>query len=410
MSRTMIAPSTPSSFGSEPDTTQRFGPISMKTREKATPLWRTHNEKAQKSGQRGAIYWVGKALVGEDAAPTGQRAKGASYYGEWNDNKKSGYGVQTFPNGQKYEGQWAGGLRNGEGTLWIPVGKSGKLRKLYVGGWRDDRRHGKGTCFFKNGEFFQGEWDGGMMHGQGQLRYENGDLYVGEWHQGQRSGQGTLNKANGDCYEGYWLNDKREGSGSYFYASSGKVFVGEWANDLPKAGVYTQAHANPEQAAAVPTTTTLPPVRLALPAEVLEGALAAVRNARKAHRAKSTPVQRLFSQDEMRSLMGAFTAVGKNNETRDDLITPSQVQELCASLGATVTQPRLRRLLGDAGLFPDDPMLRIGFEQFLRVIALLLDEESAAANADAMNDPLASADDIWDELDVDAHLDSEKFA
>ena len=61
----------------------------------------------------------------------------------------------------------------------------------------------------------------------------------------------------------------REGSGSYFYAESGKVFVGEWANDLPKvgnrtcqtagwgranrknqrqAGVYTQANSNPEQA------------------------------------------------------------------------------------------------------------------------------------------------------------------
>ena len=29
--------------------------------------------------------------------------------------------------------------------------------------------------------------------------------------------------------------DMREGSGSYFYAESGKVFVGEWVNDLPKA-------------------------------------------------------------------------------------------------------------------------------------------------------------------------------
>ena len=29
--------------------------------------------------------------------------------------------------------------------------------------------------------------------------------------------------------------DLREGSGSYFYAESGKVFVGEWVNDLPKA-------------------------------------------------------------------------------------------------------------------------------------------------------------------------------
>lgn len=32
----------------------------------------------------------------------------------------------------------------------------------------------------------------------------------------------------------------REGSGSYFYAESGKVFVGEWVNDLPKAGTSNQ--------------------------------------------------------------------------------------------------------------------------------------------------------------------------
>merc|ERR1719261_988004 len=145
-----------------------------------------------------------------------------------------------------------------------------------------------------------------MMHGQGTLRYANGDLYIGDWHDGQRSGHGTLNKANGDCYEGYWLNDQREGSGSYFYAESGKVFVGEWAENLPKAGIYTQAYPNPEQATPVPTTTTLPPVRLALPAEVLEGALAAVRNARKSYRACGTPIDRLFAEEELDALRGAF--------------------------------------------------------------------------------------------------------
>lgn len=250
-------------------------------RPKTEPLWRLHDAKAQKSGQRGTIYWVGRSLVGEDGQKTGEKAQGASYNGEWHDNKKNGYGVQIYPNGEKYEGQWANGLRNGEGTLWVPIGKGKKLRKLYVGSWRDDKRHGRGTCYFRNGEFFQGTWDNGKMHGQGTLRYSNGDLYIGEWHDGLRSGHGTLNKANGDCYEGYWLNDKREGSGSHFYDSSGKVFVGEWSNDLPKAGVYTQAIPNPEQATVVPVTSTLPPLRLAFPAEVLEGALAAVRDGRK---------------------------------------------------------------------------------------------------------------------------------
>mmetsp|Transcript_94371 Transcript_94371/g.224788 ORF Transcript_94371/g.224788 Transcript_94371/m.224788 type:complete len:286 (-) Transcript_94371:41-898(-) len=240
------------------------------------PLWRHHDRKAMKSGQRGSIYWVGKQILSQDGSKTGQVEKGASYRGEWENNAKEGYGVQVSPSGQKYEGQWAHGLRNGEGTLWIPINKT-KLRKLYVGGWKDDQRHGRGSCFFKEGNYYQGDWTEGKMDGQGMLRYSNGDLYIGEWSMGLRSGHGTLTKANGDCYEGYWLNDKREGSGSFFYAESGKVFVGEWVEDLPKAGVYAQAAAHPEQATPVPETAPLPKLRLKAPDQVLDEALDAAR-------------------------------------------------------------------------------------------------------------------------------------
>jgi len=326
------------------------------------------------------IYWVGKAIMGEDGRPTEQRTKGASYRGEWLHNSKTGYGVQIYPNGQKYEGQWENDLRNGEGTLWMPVGKAQKLRKLYVGGWQDDKRHGRGTCFFKNGEFYQGSWDQGKMHGHGTLRYGNGDLYIGDWHQGLRSGQGTLNKANGDCYEGYWLNDKREGSGSFFYAQSGKVFVGEWANDLPKAGVYTQANPNPEQTTPVPKTSTLPSLELAFPAQVLESALMAVRNARKGFRAKTTPIERLFADDEVAALHSAFESA----QQPDGTIGVDGLQKLCSHLGisfSTVGALRFQQLLADVG-FPADADAALTFEDFLRVIALLLDEE-AAANPDS---------------------------
>lgn len=334
----------------------------------------------KKPEQRATIYWVGKAIVGEDGRKTESRMKGASYRGEWVDNSKNGYGVQVYPNGQKYEGQWEGDLRNGEGTLWMPVGKAQKLRKLYVGGWQNDKRHGRGTCFFKNGEFYQGSWDQGKMHGNGTLRYGNGDLYIGDWHQGLRSGQGTLNKANGDCYEGYWLNDKREGSGSFFYAQSGKVFVGEWANDLPKAGVYTQANPNPEQTAQVPVTSTLPSLELAFPAQVLESSLMVVRNARKGFRAKTTPIERLFADDEVTALHSAFESAQQPGGT----IGVEDLTKLCAHLGisfSTVGALRFEQLLADVG-FPADADTALTFEDFLRVIALLLDEE-AAANPDA---------------------------
>jgi len=41
---------------------------------------------------------------GEDGVKTGDRARGVSYHGEWHGDKKNGYGVQVFPNGDKYEG------------------------------------------------------------------------------------------------------------------------------------------------------------------------------------------------------------------------------------------------------------------------------------------------------------------
>jgi len=365
------------------------------------PLWRTHDAKAQKTGQRGTIYWVGKSIVGEDGQPTGARLRGASYNGEWQDNKKDGYGVQVYPNGEKYEGQWGSGLRHGEGTLWVPVGRAQKLRKLYVGGWVNDKRHGKGTFFFKNGESFHGYWDNGEMHGDGTLRYDNGDLYVGEWHNGQRSGQGTLNKANGDCYEGSWLNDKREGNGSYFYAEKGKVFVGEWANDLPKAGIYTQASPSPDQTLAVPLTTNLPPVRLAVPAEVLERALMAVRNARKSVRVQATPVNRFFSDDELDALRSVFQTLQRNDGT----VGPGDVGTLCSQLGTEVPEARVRQLLTQVGLAGEpaagplngsqqlSEVRPIDFDGFLRVVALLLDEEAAVAQ---YNPPLTSSQEAFD--------------
>jgi len=341
-------------------------------KEKKEQLWKISHAKSFKHGNRSTIYWVGQKKIGEDNLPTGERMHGASYHGEWKGDAKTGYGIQTYPNGNKYEGQWESGKRAGEGVLWIRVGKTGnKLRKLFVGGWKDDKRHGKGTCFFRNGEYFQGDWELGKMHGTGQMRYANGDMYIGSWNDGDRSGYGTLNKANGDSYEGYWLKDKREGSGSYFYAETGKVFVGEWVNDLPKAGVYSQAQTNPEQAVAVPQTSKLPPVRLTGPAEVLEGALSMVRQERTAYRAKHTPIESLFTAEELADLKDAFNAA----QQADGTIQMLDLQGLYQSLGITISPPELTVLCQSIDIEAETAAL--SFTDFARTIALILDQEVA---------------------------------
>lgn len=327
--------------------------------------------KSLKEGSHSTIYWVGKKERGEDGTLTGTHKEGASYQGEWQGDKKSGYGIQTYPNGNKYEGSWENGARCGEGVLWIRPAGQKKLRKLYIGGWLKDKRHGKGTCFYKNAEYYQGDWVSGRRHGQGQMRYANGDLYLGAWHDDQRSGYGTLNRANGDSYEGYWLRDMREGSGSYFYAASGKVFVGEWVDDLPKAGVYTQSQANPDQALAVPVTTMLPQVRLVNPAGVLEDALARVRADRTGFRAQHTPIENLFSEDELADLKQAFSSAQQADGT---ISVALDLQALYKGLGIQIGDTELADLLRSVGLDTSRPLT---FADFARTIAMVLDQEVA---------------------------------
>ena len=53
------------------------------------------------------------------------------------------------------------GLKHGKGTYTVADGRK------YVGGYKDDERHGFGTEFFPNGTiYFQGEWaNGEPVHG-----------------------------------------------------------------------------------------------------------------------------------------------------------------------------------------------------------------------------------------------------
>jgi hypothetical protein len=42
-------------------------------------------------------------------------------------------------------------------------------------------RHGKGRCFFSNGEVYEGDWKNDKRSGNGTLRDQNGEIYNGEW-------------------------------------------------------------------------------------------------------------------------------------------------------------------------------------------------------------------------------------
>ncbi len=56
------------------------------------------------------------------------------YVGDWKNNKKNGFGIQYYSNGDKYEGGWVENKRHGQGTFWVSNAKN-KLRREYTGDW-----------------------------------------------------------------------------------------------------------------------------------------------------------------------------------------------------------------------------------------------------------------------------------
>lgn len=92
-----------------------------------------------------------------------------------------------------------------------------------------------------------------------------------------------LTRRNGDHYEGHWVNDMKEGQGSYFYSDRNKIFVGEWVEDKPKAGIYSgvtddQKHeAKNEHYTDADEEVHLPELKLKNPEQVLRQALQDVK-------------------------------------------------------------------------------------------------------------------------------------
>lgn len=252
---------------------------------------------AEKKWDTGSVYkgeWLANRKHGYG---TQIWSNGNKYEGEWADGKREGHGIlwlreKPTPEQKKKmeEKAQAAALvsSSSSSSAAAAVKNAGakKLRRVYAGNWKNDLKDGQharatrvraamehqdalscggsGTklthlhslCFFDNfavtqpglgvyfypdGSRYEGLWSEGVRCGRGTLYSPNGDSYTGEWALDKQNGFGTLTKANRDVYEGQWLAGMREGSGLYYYKAQEKIYDGEWANDQPRCGVYTDA-------------------------------------------------------------------------------------------------------------------------------------------------------------------------
>lgn len=151
---------------------------------------------------------------------------GTRYIGDFRNSLREGWGSCVFADGSKYEGSWINDRPDGAG---IKTFADGKILKGYWKRGNFDREDAN-LSFDQNyasGQYKSDCISGDCINGNGVFLYPNGDIYVGDFKQGKRHGVGVCYYANRSEYRGVWAADQPSGKGTLLTAS-GETKTGIW--------------------------------------------------------------------------------------------------------------------------------------------------------------------------------------
>ena len=145
------------------------------------------------------------------------------YEGDFKEDKRGGKGTIIYKNGEKYEGDFKNDIMIGKGIFYYDNGDK------YEGDFKDNIFEGKGKFYYHQGDIYEGEWENDEKNGKGVFYYDNGDIYEGYFKDDMKNGKGNYYFCNGDRFEGNYINGKEEGKGKYYNIFGGK-FKGNYKN------------------------------------------------------------------------------------------------------------------------------------------------------------------------------------
>ncbi|CAM9605621.1 unnamed protein product [Scytosiphon promiscuus] len=151
---------------------------------------------------------------------------GSVYEGSWNRGNWEGQAVRTWPLGARYVGAFRDNLQHGKGSLVLPNGGGG-----YSGDWAFGFQHGKGMLTTPDGQTCEGDFVEGNPHGKGIMKTPDGTVYEGDFENGLPHGKGVTTYLDGSRYVGDFQDGEMHGEGATFDAEGNELRKGMWLHD-----------------------------------------------------------------------------------------------------------------------------------------------------------------------------------
>jgi hypothetical protein len=163
-------------------------------------------------------------------------SSGAHYVGQFEGNKREGFGNCYFPNDGNYSGYWKSDKPNGEGIrmygdgriekgIWkdgklqksfpnLVINLDGETKRLQPGCFHGNCGLGTGVYVYPDGSIYNGDFKNNRRNGYGTMYYTNKSIYVGTWANDNKHGMGNVVNPDGSKISGVWQDNERVEAGN----------------------------------------------------------------------------------------------------------------------------------------------------------------------------------------------------
>ncbi|CDW71378.1 UNKNOWN [Stylonychia lemnae] len=139
---------------------------------------------------------------------------GDVYVGNYKGGYPQGQGKMMHKDGSIYEGNFDRGVKLGKGRWYKTVKKDDYIQKkkikidyVYIGDFQNNKKNGYGVFTWGQISTYEGQFSNDHRHGFGVCQWYDGSKYEGEWRQGVQYGKGKLTMKDGTVKQGIFQNN-----------------------------------------------------------------------------------------------------------------------------------------------------------------------------------------------------------